>query len=51
MINHQILVLNHVKKKEEKIKKKPGLTGFLRIAYTSSTKNDKRQGDQYENEP
>jgi len=38
MINHQILVLNHVKKKEEKIKKKPGLTGFLRIAYTSSTK-------------
>ena len=38
MINHQILVLNHVKKKEEKIKKKPGLTVFLRIAYTSSIK-------------
>ena len=51
MINHQILVLNHVKKKKERIKKKPCLTGFLRIAYTSSTKNDKRQGDQYENEP
>ena len=40
-----------VRKKLERRKKKPCLTGFLRIAYTSSTKNDKRQGDQYENEP
>lgn len=39
-----------VRKKLERRKKKPCLTGFLRIAYTSSTKNDKRQGDQYENE-
>ncbi len=38
MINHQILVLNHVKKKKETIKKEPGLTGFLGIAYTSSIK-------------
>ena len=38
MINHQILVINHVKKKKERIKKEPRLTGFLRIAYTSSTK-------------
>ena len=44
MINHQILKLNNVKNKKERIKQKPGLTGFLRIAYTSSTKNDKRQG-------
>ena len=30
LINHQILVLNHVKKKEEKIKKKPGLKMCIR---------------------